>query len=307
MKSPSTKLMAVAAVVVFAVVVGIAVASNIATPGVHNGVVTACIEPVTQGNAATSGDLNMIHCAKGAKKLSWSIKGPAGPEGAKGPEGPRGPEGPAGPQGSHGPEGAKGETGARGAAGEKGANGETGARGPVGEKGPKGETGATGPPGPKGDTGATGSPGPTGDTGPAGATGPAGPGSTIMSATGLGLFTEDATSYELNAAGAAGTNGIQLSVASAKTVTVTVSSNFTSSVTGGGCLMAFSVTGATQIAPSDNQAWGLSGLTSGKVAVGSGTYAVMLNPGLNFVFANYKATPGTTCSFFATQLIVTGA
>jgi hypothetical protein len=87
-------------------------------------------------------------------------------------------------------------------------------------------------------------------------------------------------------------------------VTVTISSNFTSSVTGGGCLMAFSVTGATQIAASANQAWGLSGLTSDKVAVGSGTYAITLNPGINYVFTNYKATPGTTCSFFATQLIV---
>ena len=69
--------------------------------------------------------------------------------------------------------------------------------------------------------------------------------------------------------------------------------------------MAFSINGATPTDPSDNQAWGLSGLTSGKVAVGSGTYAVTLNPGINIIFANYKATPGTTCSFFATQLIVT--
>ena len=125
-----------------------------------------------------------------------------------------------------------------------------------------------------------------------------------MSATGSGPFTENATSYELNPAGAAGTDGLQLSVASATTVTITVSSNFTSSVTGGGCLMAFDINGATPTDPSDNQAWGLSGLTSGKVAVGSGTYAVTLNPGLNFVFTSYKATPGTTCTFFATQLIV---
>ena len=90
MKSPSTKLMAAAAVVVFAVVAAIATASDTATPGVHNGVITACIEPVTQGNAATSGDLNMLQCVKGAKKISWSIKGPAGPEGAKGPRARRG-------------------------------------------------------------------------------------------------------------------------------------------------------------------------------------------------------------------------
>ena len=61
-KSPSTKLLAAAAVVVFAVVAAIAGASNTATPGVHNGVVTACVEPVTKGNKATSGDLNMLHC-----------------------------------------------------------------------------------------------------------------------------------------------------------------------------------------------------------------------------------------------------
>ena len=90
MKSPSTKLMAAAAVVVFVVVAGIAGASVFVKPGVHNGVITACIEPVTQGNAATSGDLNMFHCAKGAKQLSWHIKGPAGQAGAKGAEGAEG-------------------------------------------------------------------------------------------------------------------------------------------------------------------------------------------------------------------------
>ena len=128
-----------------------------------------------------------------------------------------------------------------------------------------------------------------------------------MSATGTTPFTLTATSYQPDPNGAAGTNGLTVPVSSAMgatTVTITVSSNFTSSVTGGGCLMSLKVTGATQIAASDNLAWGLSGLTSGKVAVGSATYAVTLNPGTNFVFTNYKATPGTTCSFFATQLIV---
>ena len=126
-----------------------------------------------------------------------------------------------------------------------------------------------------------------------------------MSATGSAPFTETSTSYIKDPAGAGGTNGIQFSVNTATTVTITVSSNFTSSVNGGGCLTAFSINGATPTDPSDNQAWGLSGLTSGKVAVGSATYAVTLNPGINIIFANYKATPGTTCSFFATQLIVT--
>jgi hypothetical protein len=289
--------------VLFAAIAAIAGASTIRKPGVHNGVITACVEPVTKATQPSQVTLNMLQCAKGAKRLSWHISGPAGPEGAKGLEGPQGPEGPAGPQGSHGPEGAKGETGARGPAGAAGAKGETGAMGPAG---PKGDTGATGPGGPKGDTGATGAPGPTGDTGASGATGPAGPGSTVMNATGSGLFSVTASSYGLNAAGAGGTTGLQLSVATATTVTITVSANFTSSVTGGGCLMSFSVTGATSISPSDDQAWGFTDLSSGDILVGSGTYAVVLNPGTNVVFTNYRATPGTTCTYFATQLIVTG-
>ncbi len=68
--------------------------------------------------------------------------------------------------------------------------------------------------------------------------------------------------------------------------------------------MSFSISGATTLDSSDDRAWGLSGLASGKVAVGSGTYAVTLNPGTNTVFTSYKATPGTLCSIFATQLVV---
>ncbi len=150
MKSRSPKLVATAAVVAFAVAAGIAGASIFGKPGVHNGVITACIEPVTKGNAATSGDLNMLNCAKGAKNLSWNIKGPAGPEGAKGPEGPKGSEGPAGPHGSQGHAGAKGETGAKGPAGAPGATGATGAAGPVGAQGPAGPAGPQGPAGASG-------------------------------------------------------------------------------------------------------------------------------------------------------------
>ena len=211
MKPPSTKLLAAAGVVSFAVIAGIAAASNSLLPGVHNGVITACIEPVTQGNPATSGDLNMFHCAKGAKRLSWSIKGPAGTGGCEGVEGPKGSEGPAGPQGSHGPCGREGRDGCQGQ--------------PV-----RVPTGATGPAGAKGDTGATGATGPAGAPGSTGATGPAGPGSTIMTATGSAPFTETSTTYIKDPAGAGGTNGIQFSVNTATTVTITVSSNFTSSV-----------------------------------------------------------------------------
>ena len=109
----------------------------------------------------------------------------------------------------------------------------------------------------------------------------------------------------MNPFGAGGTSGLDVTVASATTVTVTVSSTFTSSVTGGGCLMSFSISGATTLAPSNDMAWGQSGLTSGTTQAGSGTYAVTLNPGTSTVITSYIATPGTTCSFFATQLVVT--
>src|SRR3954452_9236558 len=90
LKSPSTKVLAAAVVVAFAAVVSIAGASTTARPGVHNGVVTACVEPPTKGNRATSGDLNLVVCLKGARQISWSIRGPrggAGPAGSAGPAG----------------------------------------------------------------------------------------------------------------------------------------------------------------------------------------------------------------------------
>ena len=103
MKSPSTKLLlAAAAVVSFATVTTIAGATNSQQPGVHNGVITACVEPPTKGNSATSGDLNFLVCLKGARKISWNIRGPRGPAGQAGPQGA---QGPAGPQGAQGPPG----------------------------------------------------------------------------------------------------------------------------------------------------------------------------------------------------------
>ena len=86
-KSPATKLLAVAAVLVFAVVAAVAGASNVARPGIHNGVITACVEPATKGNRATSGDLNFLICLKGARQVSWNIRGPSGPAGANGAQG----------------------------------------------------------------------------------------------------------------------------------------------------------------------------------------------------------------------------
>ena len=110
MKPPPTKALAATAVVVFGAVAAIATASNDALPGgVHNGVVTACVEPATKGNRATSGDLNLLVCVKGARRISWNIRGPSGPAGPPGPAGSAGSAGPAGPAG---PKGDKGDTGA---------------------------------------------------------------------------------------------------------------------------------------------------------------------------------------------------
>ena len=110
-RSPSTKLLAAAGVVMFATVATIAGAGNTQQPGVRNGVITACIEPPTKGNRATSGDLNVLVCLKGARRISWNIRGPrglAGPKGAQGPAGPAGAQGAQGPAGPAGPAGGQG-------------------------------------------------------------------------------------------------------------------------------------------------------------------------------------------------------
>jgi hypothetical protein len=126
MKARSSRRLVVAVVLLFAAVATIASASDAAKPGIHNGVITVCVEPLTKGNRYTSGDLNVLACLKGAKKISWNIRGPRGPAGARGAQGPAGP---AGPQGGSGPAGA---TGAAGATGVTGGTGATGATGPGG-------------------------------------------------------------------------------------------------------------------------------------------------------------------------------
>ena len=109
MRSPSRKLLALAAVVLFAAVTAIAGATNTQhRPGIHNGVITTCVEPPTKGNRTTSGDLNFLVCLKGARKVSWNIRGPRGLSGPEGPAGARGAQGPAGPQGPQGPAGPAG-------------------------------------------------------------------------------------------------------------------------------------------------------------------------------------------------------
>ena len=102
---PRTRLVAALAAAAFVAVVSLASADSTLRPGVKNGVITACVEPLTQGQRFTSGDLNFIRCAGGAKQVSWNIRGRRGLIGRTG---------------ATGPQGATGATGAVGAAGAKG-------------------------------------------------------------------------------------------------------------------------------------------------------------------------------------------
>jgi len=105
-KSPAKILLVVVAVVVsFVVVTSFASAGsrqNVGTilkGGVHNGVITACIEPLRKNDIATSFDLK-FKCLRNYRTISWNIRGPRGPRGVRGPAGNfglRGPTGPAGP------------------------------------------------------------------------------------------------------------------------------------------------------------------------------------------------------------------
>jgi hypothetical protein len=73
-RSPATKLLAVAGVVRFAMVATVAGAGNTTPgPGIHNGVITGCVEPPTKGNRSTSGDLNFLACSKGARSQMYRI------------------------------------------------------------------------------------------------------------------------------------------------------------------------------------------------------------------------------------------
>lgn len=78
---------------------------------------------------------NGTECYQGEHLVTWSKRGPEGPQGPVGPQGPAGPEG---PQGAQGPAGAQGPQGA------------TGSEGPAGPAGPPGATGPEGPQGPAG-------------------------------------------------------------------------------------------------------------------------------------------------------------
>ena len=154
----------------------VAFASGSNTIGVHNGVVTACVE---------KGNLKLWNCPSGAHTVSWNVKGQKGDPGSDGAPGSQGPKGDPGATGATGaagqsivgPQGPKGDTGATGAAGPKGDKGDTGATGPAGPAGA--DSTVPGPQGPKGDKGDTGATGPKGDTGATGPAGPAGADSTV--------------------------------------------------------------------------------------------------------------------------------
>jgi Collagen triple helix repeat (20 copies) len=121
-KAPRRTWIAASTAVVSLIAV-VSLASAAGPPaGVHNGVVTACVEPPTKGNKATSGDLNLVVCAKGARKISWNVRGRRGVAGPPGPAGANGAQGPTGPAGAPGPAGPQGPQGATGAAGPPGQN-----------------------------------------------------------------------------------------------------------------------------------------------------------------------------------------
>ena len=79
MEVQADKLASMAALVISCVAVAsVAYAGGtLVIPGIHNGVITACIEPPTKGNKATSGDINMsrINCAREAPGRSPGTSG----------------------------------------------------------------------------------------------------------------------------------------------------------------------------------------------------------------------------------------
>ena len=71
--------------VVFAAAATIAGAANTThRPGVHNGVITTCVERLTKAISPRPETRNFLVCVKGARKISWNIRGPRGPAGSKG-------------------------------------------------------------------------------------------------------------------------------------------------------------------------------------------------------------------------------
>jgi hypothetical protein len=180
--------------------------------------------------------------------------------------------------------------------------GDTGATGPVGATGPTGATGLTGLQGPAGATGPQGPTGPTGATGATGATGPQGPagatptpGSATVATS--ETITTSASYADLTTSGPATT----VTVSSAGKAVVTVTSYLQNGNSGKSCWMAFAVSGATTVSPTDTQS--LAAL--GGPYRHSATYVVTgLTAGSNTFTAKYKAE-ANTCTFADRNIIVT--
>jgi hypothetical protein len=88
-----------------------------------DGTITACYTR-NPGLLSARGSLRVIdstsQCQGNETPLSWSQRGPQGPQGGQGPAGPVGPQGDPGPQGVQGPQGATGPQGPAGANGVSG-------------------------------------------------------------------------------------------------------------------------------------------------------------------------------------------
>lgn len=98
--------------------------------GVHNGVITACVE--NRGDAATFGDMKLNNCHKGFNTIKWNQRGRRGLRGLTGSKGAAGTDGQNGAQGLAGPQGAVGTAGAVGARGATGPQGPSiGTFGPI--------------------------------------------------------------------------------------------------------------------------------------------------------------------------------
>jgi len=107
--------------------------------GAHQASAATVVNACVRNSNGLTRIVNSAHdCHADEHFDSWSIQGPAGPQGAAGPQGPAGPAGATGapgPAGPLGPAGPQGPAGAVGAAGPAGPTGAQGAEGPAGAPG----------------------------------------------------------------------------------------------------------------------------------------------------------------------------
>jgi hypothetical protein len=99
-----------------------AMAGGAYAAGTSDGSISACV------HHNGGGLYEARQCAGDDHELHWSVRGPAGPQGATGaagPSGPRGLTGPPGPQGSSGPKGEHGTAGPAGPSGPAGPRGDS--------------------------------------------------------------------------------------------------------------------------------------------------------------------------------------